>query len=65
MIVGSNTGEANRNTITIPKRTFLFNKFTTTGIVEQEQNGVINANEMAAMTPINVFLPDKYLLSFS
>lgn len=46
-IVGSRTGEENRNTITVPNRIFLFNKFTTIGIVEQEQNGVIKANTIA------------------
>jgi hypothetical protein len=39
IMVGSRTGEENKKIITITKRTFLFIKLTTTGMVEQEQNG--------------------------
>lgn len=35
----------------IPKRTFLVNKFTTTGMVEHEEKGGTKANTRAATTP--------------
>src|SRR5574342_793858 len=64
-IVGSSTGEAKRKTMTIENGIFFFSILTTTGIVEQEQKGVIKANRMAAKLANTLLLPVNFFSIFS
>lgn len=64
-IVGSSTGEAKRKTMTIENGIFFFSILTTTGIVEQEQKGVIKANRMAAKLASNLLRPVNFFSIFS
>lgn len=65
IIVGSSTGDENKKIITIPKGSFRLSIFTTTGIVEHEQNGVIKANNTAPNAAIILFFPANFFSNFS